>query len=317
MIAPVLLLASLLCFGGMPTRAQEQETQGIEVYVREGVIYKSNLDGSGEQRLTEGRGPALSPNLKYVAFKKNGDLYLLDLETGEEEILVEYDPDVINASIAAPFWHPDGGTIFFNMENLFLVDIYAVEKDGTNFRLVVGGGGLYDWLSWPGPFSPDGHYLLYTDCHDACETLRVVDLRTGNRVRLSERTSYGAWAPNGRLIAFGGGPDHDYGKVWPGLFVADPGGAQVRTVLEDVRVDALSWSSDSRRIAFTEVSDGGATGSSGGIYEVGLDGTGKRSRDAHFDKWEHDLPSTVVEERTWGQIKKEQLDILHHHGGDT
>ena len=311
MRAPVLLLASLLCFGRVPAGAQEEENPGIKVYgTRDGVIYKSNLDGSGEQRLTDGYVPALSPNQRSVAFKRNRNLYLLDLETEKEVVLVEYNPDVVNASIGLPFWHPDGGTIFFNMENLFLVDIYAVEKDGTNFRLVVGGGGLYDWLSWPGPFSPDGHHLLYTDCHDECETLRVVDLRTGNRVRLSERTSYGAWAPNGRHIAFGGGPDHDYGRVWPGLFVADPGGAQVRTVLEDVRVDALSWSSDSRRIAFTQVSDGGATGASGGIYEVGLDGTGKRSREGHFDKWEHTLDSTTAgsgtSERTWGQVKEEQ-----------
>lgn len=314
MSAPVLLLASLLCFGKVPAGAQEAENQGIKVYgTLDGVIYKSNLDGSGEQKLTEGDGPALSPDQRHMAFTRDRNLHLLDLETGEESALVEYDPDdpeKANRHIVAPIWHPRGSTIFFNMESVFLLDIYAVEKDGTNFRLVVGGGGLYDFLSWPGPFSPDGHYLLYTDCHDACQTLRVVDLRTGNRVRLSERTSYGAWAPNGRHIAFGGGADEENGKVWPGLFVADPGGAQVRTVLEDVRVGALSWSSDSRRIAFTQVNDGGATGAAGGIYAVGLDGTGKRSREGHFDKWEHTLDSTTAgsgtSERTWGDVKEEQ-----------
>ena len=220
----------------------------------------------------------------------------------EEKILVEYDPD-IGRSIGGPIWHPRGSTIFFNMESVFLSDIYAIEKDGTNFRLVVAGGGVFDSLSWPGPFSPDGRKLPYTDCHDECETLRVVDLDTSNRTRLSERTSYGAWAPNGRYIAFGDARG-------PGLFVADPGGTQVRQVLEDVQVDALSWSPDSRRIAFTQMSDG-ATGASGGIYEVELDGTGKRAREAHFDKWEHALDSTTVvgdqpSEKTWGQVKNEQ-----------
>ena len=52
----LLLLASLFCFGGMPAGAQEEENQGIKVYGIKGVIYKSNLDGSGEQRLTEGYG---------------------------------------------------------------------------------------------------------------------------------------------------------------------------------------------------------------------------------------------------------------------
>ena len=305
-----LLLLALYCFGGMPAGAQEEEDPRIKVYRREGVIYKSNLDGSGEQRLTEGNLPALSPDQRFTVFSKDLDMYLLDLGTMEEKILVEWEGGRIPSDF---FWHPDGGTIFFNMENVFLSDIYAIEKDGTNFRLVVMGGGMYDFLSWPGPFSPDGRKLLYTDCHDDCESLRVVDLDTGNRTRLSERTSYGAWAPNGSYIAFGDARG-------PGLFVADPGGTQVREILDNVQVGALSWSSDSRRIAFTQVSDG-ATGASGGIYEVELDGTGLRSRDAHFDKWEYslDFTATVVApqtlERTWGQVKKDQSHI-HSNGGD-
>ncbi len=304
-----LLLLALYCFGGMPAGAQEE---GIKVYVNleEGVIYKSNLDGSGEQRLVEGWGPDLSPDQRHVAFTRNKSLYLFDLQTMKEKILVEIDT---GRPAVEPVWHPRGSTIFFNRTGVFLSDIYAIEKDGTNLRLVVPGGGYYDFLSWPGPFSPDGGHLLYTNCHDDCESLRVVDLDTGNRTELSGRTSYGAWAPNGRHIAFGDARG-------PGLFVADPGGAQVRQVLADVQVDALSWSSDSQRIAFTQVSDGGATGASGDIYEVGLDGTGKRSRDAHFDRWEHALDSgTVVgdqpSEKTWGQVKAQQLNHIIN-GGD-
>ena len=62
----------------------------------------------------------------------------------------------------------------------------------------------------------------------------------------------------------------------------------------------------------------GATGTSGGIYEVGPDGTGKRSRDAHFDAWEHALDSgTAIVEKTWGQVKAQQLNhIITNHGGD-
>ena len=212
-------------------------------------------------------------------------------------------------------------TIFFDFGSIdTLIDLWAVESDGTNPRELIQQGSLAN--AWPSPFSPDGRKFLYNDCFDECFTLLVFDLDdlgtvTGSssttspsRTYLSRRTGYGAWSPDGGHIAFG--------DVWgPGLFVADSAGTQVREILDNVQVGALSWSSDSRRIAFTQVSDGGATGASGCIYEVGLDGTGKRSRDAHFDKWEHDLPSTVVEERTWGQVKKEQLDILHHHGGDT
>ena len=149
----------------------------------------SNLDGSGEQRLTEGAGPALSPDQRYVAFTRSGSLYLFDLETMEEKTLLDRGD---GRAIVYPIWHPDGDTIFFLRETVFDSDIYAIQKDGTNPRLVVKGGGWYEHLFWPGPLSPDGGHLLYTDCHDDCAGLLVLDLETGNRVSLSDQAGYGA-----------------------------------------------------------------------------------------------------------------------------
>ncbi len=314
MKALVLLLASVLCFGGMPAKAQEEETedQGFKVYAKREVIYISNLDGSGERQLAQGYDPALSPDRTRMVYIRLSDLYLMDLETEEETLLLDH-TTIGGRSIQTPRWHPDGRTIFFDFVSVFLIDLWAVEIDGSNPRLLTKQGSLAN--AWPSPFSPDGRKLLYNDCFDECYTLLVLDLDdletvTGSsstdspsRTYLSKSTSYGAWSPDGAHIAFG--------DVWgPGLFVADSAGTQVREILDNVQIRFLSWSSDSRRIAFTQVSDG-ATGASDGIYEVGLDGTGKRSRDAHFDRWEHALDSgTVVgdqpSEKTWGQVKKEQ-----------
>ncbi len=333
MKALVLLLAFLFCFGcEMPVEAQAQEEeeagqdQGFKVYWefvdddREYVIYRSNLDGSGERELAVGYTPALSPDRTHMVYVRLADLYLMDLETEEETLLLDnrtISPSG-NAGAGHPKWHPDGETIFFDLGSIaHLLDLYSIKKDGTNLRLLAKQGSLAN--AWPSPFSPDGRKFLYNDCFDECYTLLVFDLDdldtvTGSsstdspsRTYLSKSTSYGAWSPDGGHIAFG--------DVWgPGLFVADSAGAQVRELLDNVQVGALSWSSDSRRIAFTQVSDG-ATGASGGIYEVGLDGTEKRSRDAHFGAWEHALDSTTVvgdqpsdqpSEKTWGQVKKEQ-----------
>ena len=57
----LLLLASLFCFGRMPAGAQQEDDQGIKVYWTQGVIYKSNIDGSGEEKVTEGYGPGPFP----------------------------------------------------------------------------------------------------------------------------------------------------------------------------------------------------------------------------------------------------------------
>ena len=308
MKALVLLLVCFSYLGGLPAMAQEEVNQGIKVYgsFEDGVIYISNLDGSGERLLAEGRDPHLSPDGDTVVFLRRSGLYLINLATEEETLLLDTATISRNRAAAFPRWHPDGRTIFFDFATTsILIALYAVESDGTNPRLIMENGALA-LGSWPSPFSPDGRKLLYNDCFDECYTLGVVDLDavTGSagtslpRTRLSNRTNYGAWSPNGRHIAFG--------DAWgPGLFIADPAGARVQTVLEDVQVGALSWSPDSTRIGFTQKGSS-ATGASGGIYEVRLDGTGLRSRDAHFDKWEHALPSTVVEERTWGQVKEEQ-----------
>ena len=308
MKALVLLLA-FFCFGGMPAGAQEEETeqdQGFKVYHKREVIYISNLDGSGERKLADGWSPALSPSRTHIVYVRRGDLYMMDLETEEETLLLNtatMEGGSINAGAGYPRWHPNGETIFFDFGSTDIhLDLWAVEKDGTNPRELIVQGSLAH--AWPSPFSPDGRKFLYNDCFDECFTLLVFDLdavtgssSTTSRTYLSRRTAYGAWSPDGRHIAFG--------DVWgPGLYYADSAGTRVREILDNIQVGALSWSSDSQRIAFTQVSDGGATGASGGIYEVELDGTGKRSRDAHFDAWEHALPSTVVEERTWGQVKQ-------------
>ena len=309
----LVLLASLFCFGGMSAQAQEEETeqdQGFRVYHRREVIYISNLDGSGERELTEGYHPALSPDRTHMAFCKRADLYLMDMETEVETLLLNTATISTNAGAGYPKWHPNGRTIFFDFASGFWIQLWAVESDGTNPRELIEQGSLAH--AWPSPFSPDGRKFLYNDCFDECFTLLVFDLdavtgssSTTSRTYLSRRTAYGAWSPDGRHIAFG--------DVWgPGLYYADAAGTQVRQILDNVQVRALSWSSDSQRIAFTQVSDGdGATGASGGIYEVELDGTGKQARDAHFDKWEHALDSETVvgdqpSEKTWGQVKEEQ-----------
>ena len=327
MKALVLLLACLSYLGGLPVWAQEEgENQGIKVYWkfvdddREYVIYLSYLDGSGERELAVGNSPALSPDQNTVVYVRISDLYLMDLDTEVETLLFDNATYSTNMGAGYPHWHPNGRTIFFDFGSLALENLWAIESDGTNPRRIMADGFLA-LGSWPSPFSPDGRKFLYTDCFDECATLGVVDLDavTGStdtsfpRTRLSRRTDYGAWSPDGRYVAFGASSEHWRG---PGLFVSDVDG-QVQTVLEDVQVGSISWSLDSARIAFTQVGESlGPTGNTGAIevgsiYEVDLDGTGLRSRDAHFEKWEFASDSTptavgLTSERTWGQVKREQ-----------
>ena len=168
--------------GGGSTEAQEEETdqQEIKVYEkfvdRQFRIYISNLDGTGERLLAEGYDPALSPDRNQVVYVRNSNLYLMDLGTEEERLLLDTAPIDVNSGGHLPRWHPNGRTIFFEFAYTSLViDLYAVESDGTNPRLLMENGALA-LNSWPSPFSADGRKLLYTDCFDECATLGVVDL---------------------------------------------------------------------------------------------------------------------------------------------
>ena len=323
MKAFVLLLACLPYLGGLPAEAQELgESQGFKVYEKDDVIYLSNLDGNNERKLADGYSPALSPDRKHIAYINRSDLYLINLKTEEKLLLVNNAAVDSNMGAGNPQWHPNGKTIFFDFGSIdHLLHLYTVEIDGANLRLIVEFTTLAN--AWPSPFSPDGGKFLGTSCFDQCFNLLLFDLDTASdtRIELSSRTAYGAWSPDGLRIAFGGGPnlwgEDGENVVFPGLFVANVDDGQVRTNLEEVHVDSLSWSLDSARIAFTHVGEDigpvGNTGAieEGGVYEVGMDGTGLRSRNAHFDEWEFSTVTVVgrTSERTWGQIKAQQRKL--------
>ncbi len=131
---------------------------------------------------------------------------------------------------------------------------------GWQYRVRERQDSWGSWSGWqpiPGSTASTTSYTVPDLTNGVSYRFRVRGVASNGRVvlartYLSKSTSYGAWSPDGGHIAFG--------DVWgPGLFVADSAGAQVRELLDNVQVGALSWSSDSQRIAFTQVSDG-ATG---------------------------------------------------------
>ena len=294
--------------GGIPAGPQEEdvEDQGFKVYHnrldddREHVIYISNPDRSGERELAVGYRPALSPDRTHMVYVRRSDLYPLDLETKEETLLLDSSTISENFGVGASGRHPDGTTVFFDSVSGFWIDLYAIKNGGTYLRLIIDQGNLAH--AWPSPFSPDGPNFLFNDCFDDCSTLLLFDpdTATDTRTYLSRFTDYGAWSPGGRHIAFGGGGAEGWG--WGGsrlgLFVATVYDGQVRQVLEEEDFGALSWSSDSMQIAFSQRREDSDWLEGYAIYEVALDGTGLKERTTHFDKWEYALPSRVVEERT-------------------
>jgi Tol biopolymer transport system component len=80
-------------------------------------------------------------------------------------------------------------------------DIYASGADGSNPRLVVGGGGVYRQARW----SPDGRRIAFYSSRGASASVWVVDADGGNLREVTRSRAapviHPAWSPDGRMAA--------------------------------------------------------------------------------------------------------------------
>jgi WD40 repeat protein len=184
-------------------------------------IYVMNADGSNVvQRTNAGvynSAPAWSPDGTRIAFSSSRD--------GQYRIYVmRVDQDWWNPAPlgfdqgwnAQPAWSPDGTKIAFVSDWRafdFLYDLYVMNADGSDVRLLLGGP-----FFWPGltyyfqpAWSPDGGTIALTVCPyawDNCFPDSTVALVNADGSGLRLIASAGgfarpSWSPDGTIIAFG------------------------------------------------------------------------------------------------------------------
>jgi Tol biopolymer transport system component len=114
-------------------------TSGTEL--GRGYVCTVTVDGSSEVEAVVSEPPALnveptwSPDGRFVAFRSirdgNSDIYVLDLDTGKESRLTDFEGLDIE-----PDWSPDGEWIAFgsNRDGQQTTDIYIMRKDGSDVR---------------------------------------------------------------------------------------------------------------------------------------------------------------------------------------
>jgi Tol biopolymer transport system component len=239
----------------------------------ESEVYKINVDGSGEQRLTDSPGldsfPAWSPDGKRIAFASerdggNWELYVMDAGGEEQRRLTDTPEDE-----SSPAWSPDGEKIAY-VTDVFEGNetIHVMNADGSGRRRLAEG----NWPSW----SPDGQRFVYT-VYSANEEGRLVIKNadgSGQRdlgpsvlqrlLALGGADEEPAWSPDGEKIAFASEDDGE-------IYAINVDGSR-RTRLTDIPgYDHWppTWSPDGARIAFTSEDKNGAE-----IYVMNADGSG-------------------------------------------
>jgi TolB protein len=128
------------------------------------AIYLATADGSRVRRLTDGEGPAWSPDGRRIAFVRGAELRLIEVDGSGERLLAA----VGGAAWAVdPSWSPDGTRLVFGVGygdglsgDVFVLD---VSPPGTPVRLIGTGNPNTEYApgpAWP-QWSPDGRSISF------------------------------------------------------------------------------------------------------------------------------------------------------------
>ena len=229
-------------------------------------MYVATGAGSAERRiasgvsLSSGSGPAWAPDMRSIAFIRNGRLVLVNVDTGKERRLPSS-----RRSERYPAWSPDGREIAYTTtpagRDPFGPDSRIAVTDLRTGRTRILGAGVFP------VWSPDGTRLAFRNGG----RLNIVSRRGGQPTPVAANVlGYGiAWSPDGRRLAFDAS---QRGMVYSIKTVAANGTDQ-RVLSESAHTQGWpTWSPDGTRIAFLSRRDfPGETGSA--LYVINADGT--------------------------------------------
>lgn len=246
-------------------------------YFNSPKISTSPIENVAFQRLTSTgniSSPTISPDGKSIAFVKEGDLHLQDINTGSSGKL-----NVVNHQIFSNLqFSLDGETIYFRNERRTDAggDIFQVSRFGGEARKVLEN-------VWSGiGFSPDGKNLSFVRYFpkEAKWILYCKDLTAGEEKQLFERSSpdsiyrtgFPAWSPDGKKIV-----TVAQEKPASTIYVidAESGNAEKQNTPRFVQIEQTLWNSQGT-----------------GIFLVG------REKDRFFQLWKLNHPSGELQRIT-------------------
>lgn len=214
-------IAIALLFASALTNAQgERQERIVFASTRAGNtdIYTANLDGTALRRLTtdplEDEIPRCSPDGRHAVFlrggfSERGELYRVDLATGEEQRLTSND-----VRDSTPQWSADGRQIFFTRRVNRHDRIAVMNADGTGVKYLTGEEGWHDTM--PG-VSPDGRTLVHHTYRYGRETeLHLLDVETGATRRLTTHSGldYEASFAGRDLVVFSSNRDGGHYRLY-------------------------------------------------------------------------------------------------------
>ncbi len=158
------------------------------------------------------------------------DVVVYDFDTKVRKNLTR-DPPGIVVEDRQPSWSPDGSKIVYSSLATGNMDLWMMDVDGANKRLLTDNPGYDTEAVW----SPDGSKILFRRWAESGMALMLLDLKSQEveEIILPGQQRMPAWSPDGRWIAF---VSHPALNDRPEIYVMRSDGSDLRLVTRD-----FSW----------------------------------------------------------------------------
>ncbi len=237
-----------------PTEPDSPE--GKIAFARYDSIHTMNLDGSDEQRLTEGRRPLWSPDGEKILFHNPGEGWVIINADGTDRVIIPppEQPETIGWYHFYD-WSPTGEKVMFVVKTSGdRGGIYLADADGSDFTQILS----HEYGVTVAAFSPNGDRIAYlaakgssADRLNNTYNLYLVNSDGTNNNKLAEddltityaRFDILAWSPDGENILYGSDRS---------LYVIDADGTNRLRVGHSPDSDGVpQWSPDGSLIAYS------------------------------------------------------------------
>jgi Tol biopolymer transport system component len=155
--------------------------------------WRARLDGSHTERLTSGDDPALSPDGRWIAFSRGGDLLLMPAAGGAAKVIYTFSGPYADTGLGyAPTWAPDSRHLAFVTTDGLIV------LDPLSHALHVLPQRADPWFA----FSPNSHKIAYSVSDRTGADVYVGSVLGGKPARLTyDHKSFApAWGKPGIAV---------------------------------------------------------------------------------------------------------------------
>jgi Tol biopolymer transport system component len=236
-------------------------------------IYLFDIKTQTLKFLSQGASPVWSPDGKRIAFARlipsgqvtDGSLWIVDVDNGQINALVESDKANPQTRVSLWGWSPDSSQIAYRYNDGMVEksEVWIKKADNSlssSFQVPNINENFFTYgFSW----MPDGqHILCFVEDYKTPEqpvNMWEVSVITGERKQLTQNLSVagGRWSPNGKWLAINAVSLYEHQERLYSVWLASADGNQLSRITPTPPQDLIvGWSPDGTRLVLLREGSG-------------------------------------------------------------